>query len=177
MDLLLDACGAPGPLEVDVVYPSNPRPVRRVFHQPYLLIGRDIRCDLHLPYPRISPCHAYLQTIAGRVFCVDLCSPAGGLRSRWLKAGKALHIGDSSVRLAGDRPGRPPTAPGDANPLTPESARQHGCPATALELLNGQTARPPRPLTRLLTLLGQSTDCGLRLLGPSVSDFHCGLLC
>jgi hypothetical protein len=186
MELFLEACGARGPLQLDVTYPGEGT-TRRVFHQPFLRIGFDRRNDFRLPHrSSIYHGHVYLQVIAGRVFFVDIRDePRGGGRTRdrlagWLQPEQALRVGGYSIQLAQDSDGdaaAPPLDPVDGqDPLLPAPEGLGQFPEATVELLNGTGPREPRPLSRVLTLVGRSPYCGLRLVGASVSDFQCALL-
>src|SRR5262245_31623808 len=68
---LLKACGVSGALELEVE--DEQQGTRRLdFHQPFLVLGRGGGTDLPLDHPDVSQRHAYLQVLAGRVFCYDL---------------------------------------------------------------------------------------------------------
>src|SRR5262245_721407 len=92
MDDFLGSCGAGCPLRIDVTGPSPRQSVRCVFEQPCVMIGRDAGNDLRLDHDQVSRRHAYLQLLAGRLFCIDLGSRTGlwwGKRTRtaaWLDA-------------------------------------------------------------------------------------------
>src|SRR5438067_12259201 len=105
MAQFLEACGATGPLQLQVEAPGQPEPVRRLLPQPFAVVGRNPEADLPLDDARVSQRHAYLQVIAGRLFCVDLQSRTGvswgrrPLRSGWLERDRAVGIGPFRVRL------------------------------------------------------------------------------
>jgi hypothetical protein len=177
MDLFLEACGAAGPLHLDVTSPGEAT-VRRVFHQPFVRIGFERGSDLVLsPGRRPFRGQIYLQVIAGRLFCADLREEsrrkvrARTRKSGWLGPHGALQLGPHVIRFP-----EIPEPADEPSPLAPAAPTPPGTVEAALELLNGQTARPPRPLRRVLTLVGRSPYCGLRLLGQSISDFHGALL-
>ena len=52
----------------------------RTLERPYTIVGRDPGVDLPLVHPLIKSRQAYLQVIAGRLFCIDL---GGRLRVVW----------------------------------------------------------------------------------------------
>src|SRR4051812_22192252 len=80
MGEFVSACGSAGPLLLGVEEPGTPGVSWRVFGQPFLVVGRAPGADLFLNDPAVSRRHAYLQLIAGRLFCVDLLSRTG---TRW----------------------------------------------------------------------------------------------
>jgi len=182
MDLFLKACGANGPLRLSVEYQNRPEPVQCVLNQPYALVGRDARADVVLSEGQASRHHAYLQQIAGRIFCVDLDSRTGthwergAKRTGWLDNGQAIRIGSNWVRyLSGLRPGE--SVPGEAagqSPAQPQA--QNGLPEVMLEFIN----RADRPqiwrMVPLLALVGKASECRVRLVGQSVANYHCGIV-
>lgn len=179
MEQFREACGVRGPLQVSVEHRGGRQPLRRVtYQQPFLLLGRDPRCDLALDDGQVSPFHAYLQVIGGQVFWVDLASSLrtrGPLESTWLESGQAVRVEPYVVRLDDDGADEEPPPPAD-NPLAPPAEEPDGMPTGTLDLLNRAVPRPPRRIRRALTLVGSSPESHVRLIGPSVSDFHCALL-
>src|SRR5262245_34056407 len=105
IDHFLAACGTSSPLPLRISGPAWPEPVVRELRQPFVVLGRDPRADVCLDAPQVSPAHAYLQVVAGSVFCVDLQSetgthwPDGTDNAGWLAAGQPLKIGPFSVEL------------------------------------------------------------------------------
>src|SRR5438132_1146256 len=110
MNPFLEACGATGPLSLNVASLGVAGEVRG-FDLPFVLIGRDPRADLRLTDPEVSERHAYLQLVDGRLLCVDLGSRIGVylggkcLRLGQLDHGRAIRIGPYRIRLfAGNDP-------------------------------------------------------------------------
>src|SRR4051794_9957635 len=79
-DPFLDACGSTGPLRLVVRGPGASGDEVRSFPRPFAVVGRDGAADLVLDHPEVGRRHAYLQLIAGRLFCADLRSRTG---TRW----------------------------------------------------------------------------------------------
>jgi pSer/pThr/pTyr-binding forkhead associated (FHA) protein len=182
-----EACGLNGPLELVVNQPGEAGRGRRcLFDQPFLLVGRDRRADLRLEETPVGRRHAYLQVIAGQLFCVDLDSRTGthwedGPRSSgWLAPGRVVRIGPFEIHRvrAGGRDGEG-TAVGPAPDWSPTETRLPGPPAGPRAIVvfsrRGRTEARCR-LTRVLTLIGRSSACRLRLSSPEVSRHHCALL-
>jgi hypothetical protein len=174
-----EACAATGPLRFRVEGPGWPGRARHTLPLPFALIGRHIGADLALDDEQVSRRHAYLQVVAGHLFCVDLRARAGtegevgAGRSGWLAPDRAIRVGPYSVRLLGDGDDSQPV--GDFNPLVHHAAESSGLPAVALEFLNG-SRKKPLSLKPVLTLLGRSDDCRVALQDRTVSFFHCSLL-
>ena len=120
MNPFLRACGATGPLELSVEYQGASRVETVTFDQPFLLIGRDPKSDLHFPHADVSDRHVYLQVVGGHVCYVNLGSRGGTylegrcLRSGWLPLQKTLRIGPYRIRLLGGIAEEPAPAKGPA---------------------------------------------------------------
>jgi pSer/pThr/pTyr-binding forkhead associated (FHA) protein len=183
---LAEACGLGGPLEL-LVRPAGEAGggELRPFDRPFVVLGRDPCNDLWLDAPEVSQRHAYLQVIAGHLFCVDLGSRTGlhwegGRRpAGWLAPGQAIRVGPFEVLLVS--PGRSASAPGPA--ATPDwSPTETRVPdasagwAGSVELSRDGRIEARCRLTRVLTLVGRSPACRLRLSSRDVVRYHCGLL-
>ncbi len=179
MDLFLRACGANGPLLLDVE--EQGQRARRSFDQPYVLVGRDPRADLVLDHPEVSRRHAYIQVVEGGVYCVDLESRSGThwtsspARSGWLDPHQGIRIGPYTIYA----PAMPASLPGQPEPPSPLTV----CPASSdepLDVLLKFQLKMTEPtlwrMRRMLVLVGNSPRCKVRLADPSVSRYHCGLL-
>jgi pSer/pThr/pTyr-binding forkhead associated (FHA) protein len=178
MEDFLGSCGAGGPLRIDVTGPGPRQSVRCVFEQPCVMIGRDLGNDLRLDHDQVSRRHAYLQLLAGRLFCIDLGSRTGlwwGKRTRtaaWLDA--PVNIGPYRLHLP-DRLASGPQQGLDWNPLETPAADQRDLPHVTLQIFEG--SRPTlHPLDRVLTLTGRSTACKVQVANFSLSRYHCSFL-
>ncbi len=185
IDRFLAACGTSSPLALRISGPTWPEPLVRELRQPFVVLGRDPKADVCLDAPEVSPAHAYLQVVAGSVFCTDLHSetgthwPDGTDNAGWLAAGQPLRIGPFSVELDADRlPQTQAFGPPRAwSPLVSRSAQQVSrLPAVSLELVNTADKQPPRRLNRLLALVGSASGCNVRLISSTVAGFHGSLL-
>jgi pSer/pThr/pTyr-binding forkhead associated (FHA) protein len=181
-NLFWQACGAVGPLRLCVGNPAGQADVCREFELPFLVAGRSPDADLPLDDPAVSLRHAFLQVVAGRVFCLDLQSRTGVLwkgqprRSGWLDPGQAVRIGPFAVRLADEGlPGAAAPA-ADRNPLASFPADQDPLPPASLEILNGTRKNTVWRVSRAVTVVGRSPECQAQVGGPEVSRSHCCLL-
>jgi pSer/pThr/pTyr-binding forkhead associated (FHA) protein len=171
------ACGLAGPLELEVENTRTGLIERRVYHQPYAQIGRTTAADLPLDDEQVSRRHAYLQAIAGRVYCVDLASRTGlrwgdgSYGSGWLAPGRRLDLGAYAVRLGGSVTPEPTRA----EPTRPGGSPRR-LPRVLLEFPGDPAAQPPWRLNRMLTLVGRAALCRVLLGGADVSRFHCSLV-
>ncbi len=185
MNPFLEACGATGPLRLSVECQGTPRAEIVAFDQPYLLIGRDPRADLHFPHNDVSERHVYLQIVAGHLCYMDLGSRSGTylegrcLRSGWLPMQKTLRIGPYRIRLLGGiaaEPAPAASAPGRPPGFAPPPLKDASAGRLSLELSHRGIRSSLCQLHGDLTLVGSSTDCDVRILDPSVSNYHCSVL-
>lgn len=190
MDEFLKACGISGPLELTVEN-RGLSAMRWSAPQPFALIGRDPTADLTLDHPRVDGYHAFLQVIEGAVYWVDLGSQTGtrgenGMaRSGWLDHPHGIGIGPYVIkRASGDRAGT--AAPVDLVLAAPPAVRpdpfasrppdSDDLPRVFLEFRR-DAAKPIRwRMRHILTLVGTSPQCKVRLAAPGVEPFHCSLL-
>jgi pSer/pThr/pTyr-binding forkhead associated (FHA) protein len=176
----LQACQAPARLKLQATTADGQPAGDFNAAQPFALIGRDPANDLYLEDAQVSQRHAYVQVIAGRLFCVDLGSRTGlscnGVRgtSGWLDPGQSLEIGPFAIRFGDSDASRP--APLGANPLEARGTDPQLLPPVTLEFANGLTRQPRWRLNRILTLAGRAPGCKLQLADVTVSRFHCALL-
>jgi pSer/pThr/pTyr-binding forkhead associated (FHA) protein len=170
-------CGSRATLALAVEREGTAGARRHVLDAPFALVGRDERNQLCLPDGQVSRRHAYLQTIAGGVFCVDLGSRTGARwngearPAGWVAPADCLGIGPFTLRLAADAPELPPVdGPDLLDPLAADTAP----PSVpwALELPDGLRWRINRPLT----LVGKASRCKLRPNTTEASRFHCALV-
>ena len=181
--LFREACGASDTLHLEIRSEVG-ESEHQLLPQPFALIGRDERADIPLMHQQVSKRHAYLQVIAGRVFCVDLGSREGilwegGVRpSGWMEGGSPIWIGPYRIRLGKDdlAAAESLAAPDLPSPLTPLMSGTIPLPDVTLEFLKFRTRPSWRMNDRVLALVGRSRDCQVRISDLSVSRFHCSLL-
>jgi hypothetical protein len=181
----LEACGATGPLQLNIVEAGTQGTIPRLFHQPFLLIGRSTHADLRLIDPAISLRHAYVQVIGGRVFCFDLRSRTGvrvngqAESSGWLGRDEFLGVGPYQLQLLdGDQSWINPSLPEPpVNPLRPLPSDQDALPGVSLEItLEGNAKQTTWWMNRVLTLVGSAPECKLRVASADNAKFLCSLL-
>jgi pSer/pThr/pTyr-binding forkhead associated (FHA) protein len=177
MELFAKACRCAGSLCLRVEHPNESVATERVLRQPFALVGCDPRMDLFLNHPDVSRRHLYLQMLGGQVFCVDLQSRTGvhwrggTKRSGWLSSDEALRIGPFSLRATG---GEEPPSGSLLSAL--QSAGEEELPDVALEFVNRLPAPTVWRMGTMLALVGRAPLCRVRLVGNSVSKFHCSLV-
>ncbi len=177
MQEFLEACGLEDRLRLDLDGPAGPG--RVALEQPFAVIGRNASADLTLSDRRVSRRHAYLQAIAGEVFCVDLGSRAGvswgrhRRRSGWVGREEGVVIKPFRIRpgmAGGERLDRAD------DPLAKQSA-DLDAPTSVLLEFSHEAAEPSSwRMNRPLALVGRSPQCQVRLTAPGISRFHCSLL-
>ena len=176
----LEACGANGPLRLEWDDWETGRPVVRDFERPAVLVGRNPRADLVLGHPLVGLRHAYLQLVEGRLFATDLGSREGlhwgGVprRGGWIDRSRPVQVGVTTIRVVeGDRAGDGGPGPG---PTSRRYKSSRSLPCAVLEMRGSGEEMRRLPLDRVLTLVGGSQRCHVRLPGPGISRFVCGLL-
>ena len=135
---------------------------------PFAFVGRGRRADVPLEAPEVSPQHAFLLAVGGRVFVLDLGSRTGIRWSDgpqaygWLGPGEEVKVGPYMLRVQLESDN------GDSPPAGPD--------LTALELLNEPDATRVRPLTNEVTLVGRASACAFRGYGPKLAAHHCAFV-
>lgn len=164
------ACGLGGPLllEVEDRGRSGVEPVRRSLAQPFALVGRGERMDLTLDHWQVSRRQAYVQVVAGRIFCADLGGRVAA--SQWV-GGPVVYVGPCRIRVV------VPEARGDSG----EEDGPREAPVATLEFSGlefaGEAAGRSRWSPRdAVTLVGGAPECALRIIDPAVSKFDCSLV-
>jgi pSer/pThr/pTyr-binding forkhead associated (FHA) protein len=182
MDEFLKACGATGPLDLRIE--TRGQTVPWSAPQPFALIGSDPAADLFLDDPRVDRLHAYLQVIEGEVFWVNLGSEAGArwensnstARSGWLTHQNGIDIGPFLVQRAAEGVDVAPQRVVRSDPFVSRPQDSDGLPRIVLEFRRDR-ARPIRwRMRHVLTLVGSSPYCKVRLAAPGVAPYHCSLL-
>lgn len=181
----LKACGAVGPLCIQVVNRASRRLTYQMLDQPFVVIGRDAHADIVLDHPDVGWRRAYVQVVDGRLFAMDLRTPIIGaertdlLTPGWLKPGRSLAFGPFDVTVSiGDRaaPSAQPAPASEESPLTSRYADREPLHNVTLNFQNKVKRNLTWPMDRVLAILGQSADCKIHLKSSSVSNFHCSLV-
>lgn len=173
------ACGMLGPVEIRAVHRGTGNTHTIAAAEPVVFVGRARFMGVQLDDPTVSQCHAYLQVVAGEVYCIDLGSRTGvvwddGTRGRgWVRPEHLLRMGvfDLQVRSpAGDSTSlSTPDRFHAANDSTPKPFEiEVHSPAS------GSSVR--HSLDQPVTLIGRHPNCDIRLLDESVAYFQCALV-
>ena len=167
LDEFAAECGLTRPFRLEVGLKGDSATQVHEFRQPFLLVGRRAGSDLLLDHWLVSRRHAYLQLIDGRFYCVDLGSRTGTHggdateRAGWVDPVRAIQIGPYSVRPD----------------LSPARDPQDLTPPIVTWTVPGREGEAVRwTMNRGLALVGKSPACKIRIVGPDVSRFHCGLV-
>ena len=189
MEQFREACGLSGPLTLesrDRGRPSGQRVSYRL-DGPFALIGRDPLADLILPSAEVSRRHAFVQVVAGGLFCIDLESRTrlrwlGETEPRvhgWLDPGCELEIGPYAVRWDGPD-SHSHTSPAPPGPLAsgmPEETPSSLLPRAGLEVpIQVGNQQSVWSMDSQVTLVGRSESCQVVLRDVSVSRFHASLI-
>jgi pSer/pThr/pTyr-binding forkhead associated (FHA) protein len=184
LEPLRQACCAAAPLTLECHRRHHEGPQDHALEQPFGILGRSTDVEVVLEDPKISRRHLYLQLIGGRLFFVDLGSRTGvrheGARRTqgWLDPGQTLRLATWSIRRAPDSNAGGPSDAANSTVLPTESlhAEQPLTPGVTLEMTSCQGRCLRWQMNRVLTLVGTTEACKVRLPGPGVSRFHCSLL-
>jgi anti-anti-sigma factor len=175
--------GAGDRFQISVVGNGEAAPTVHEFKYPYAVVGRGEGCDIVLPAHQVSFRHAYFQVIEGQVFCVDLASrngvawPDGPRKYGWVRPNVPIEIGPYRLTVISEGTAdRPNESLADLNPLERYRGEMGLLPKVDLEFHYEEANQPTWSINRILTLLGRSPVCRLRLDSSSVSGVHCALL-
>jgi len=175
MDSFLHACGTRTGARVAIQGGDH---IVYALPQACVLIGRSPLCDIRLDHPEVSPRHAYLQMIEGRLACFDLGTRDGlrrgytnGVRSTWIEHDVNIGIGPFGLRRADNTHVLP------LDHLTDPQQISHTWGSIFLESLDESITPHLWHITHAITLIGRASQCHVRLPTVSVSWFHCSLVC
>lgn len=145
--------------------------------RPFLIVGRHQGCDLRLDHPQISLRQLLLLWIEGRLFCCDI-APAKGLFSRpvassigqWVD-GRPMIVGPYRLQIANAS-----LTPSGNSPLDRCQQLTNHYPLLALRFDGVAQSENVWAVDRVLTLIGRSAACKLRLNHPSLAPVQACLL-
>jgi pSer/pThr/pTyr-binding forkhead associated (FHA) protein len=169
----------PGPVEVRAVHRVSGATSTYAIADPATFVGRAQSMGVQLDDPTVSQCHAYLQVVDGRVYCIDLGSRTGvvwddGSRRRgWVQSHHVLRIGAFDLQLSN------PTGDSTPSPGVQYRAAPGDDAARPVEIEVHSPANGPgvrHPLHQPITLIGRHPNCDVRLLDESVAYFQCALV-
>lgn len=183
MAKFLSACGAEGPLSFTVDRNDEKVLGRWSLPQPFAVVGRDPRLELTLDDESVSRRHAFLITLGGRVFCLDLGSRHGltwdgvAMPSGWLDPHGSIGIGAYRLKLISGVRGAEPSPPPLVNPLAIDGPTSGGSSlSVALESPHKVTGARRLRVRQELTLIGRAPECRLQIRDDSISRYHAVLV-
>lgn len=138
--------------------------------QPFLIIGRDGRCDLRIDHSAVHPHHVYLQWIHGQLFGCSLDSTNPKPVMAWVHR-KPVSFG--ALRISVPEIG-PVAGLADPQSRSPELAEE--VPQVQLKFAGVEQRDNLWPVDRNLTLIGRGPQCKLRLDHPDVSHVMAALV-
>lgn len=189
MRIFLDACGLGTPLTLECDDPGLPAAASSCHEHglPFVIVGRDPGADLRINDPLISRRHAYLQVIAGRLFCIDLDSRSqirwegadNPAKTGWLEPEQFVWLGRYRIRWRGQLATGAEQAgildPLSSGPIDRTDADQLPQAELELPIRIGENLSSWMISSRL-SLIGRSTLCQLVLTDNSISTYHASLV-
>ena len=175
---LFHECHGRREMHLLVEWPGAAQPERLELDRPFLLIGCDPTCDLPLDHPDVAPREAYLQWVAGHLFCTDLGREVGPRSDRrapkaspWVER-QPLQIGPCRLTIVGDESDSTPAfSPFDRSPQLAAEFPQVRLKFDGVEQSDNQW-----PVDRPVTLIGRGSQCKLRLNHPEMPPVLASLL-
>lgn len=168
MDEFLAACAAPERLRLTVEISGGQ--IECALRQPFAIVGRDPRADVHISDERLRSLHVYLQFINGRLAFVDLNHELPPFRGGWLDPGQRVEFGRLAIRAPIDLLDGAPSQPGQS-----VGERRDGHPQILFDV-SSRNVRTTWRMKRPVALVGKSPICRIRLAGEQVSRIHCALV-
>lgn len=168
MNEFLAACAAPERLRLTVEISGGQ--IECALEQPFAVIGRDPRADIHIPDERLRSRHVFLQFINGRLVYLDLNQEVPPFRAGWLDPGQRVEFGHFAIRI-------PENTRSPDSGATVESELAHR--ETLTQILFDVSSRNISTTWRMkrpIALVGRSPICRIRLAGEQVSRIHCALV-
>lgn len=134
--------------------------------RPFVVIGRNADCDIHLEHPSVAYRHAYLQVVGGRLLCIGLSRGAGHSATPfgWVDPGVSTRIGPWAMSW---RPGDAEVEPQDTEDRLPD---------IRLTAETDDDLPFEFEVRERVVLLGRDPRCRMRLNDPSVSAFHASVV-
>lgn len=172
-----DACGLRRPIDLRVVRADGVVLAEGELDVPFALVGRDPACEVTLTDADVSPRHACIQAVGGRVLVADIGSKSGlgvgGQRTpaAWLTPTHPVEIGPFRLSLRKPLFTRP-TLP-DASPLAAHPAAVARLPRVAVRFLNGKSANAEWVVDRPVSFVGRAKECKITLSADDIAPYHC----
>ena len=158
--------------------PGGHRPGRRTAYDSHNLCPlcahrQRTNCGLRLDQPGVKRRHLLLQTILGRLYCIDLSGPGedlwqeGSRAAAWLKPDQPIQAGPYEIRLvdAIDAENEEGALPAGFSPLDRYAGQLGPMPKVRLDFFKEGTHQTSSFVNRLIVLGGSSSaaNCGCRI--------------
>ncbi len=176
LDRFWEACGAAPPFELAIECRATKATLRKKLFQPFAVIGRDPNADVVIDHSSCRRRALYVQMLGGRLLWVDLAGGANDDRSGWLGPGQVLTRSSLIIQRVDSHLTNPSGWPDGFHPLTDRPDDTESLPSVGLQFLRGPEQPVIWRMNRLLTLVGRSELCKVRLLDDRNSRIHCSLL-
>lgn len=176
LEQLWQACGAPGPLALEVECAGHAEPVHGSWPHPFGVIGRDANADLVIEDAAVARRQVYVQMVGGRLFWVKLRGSQDEPRFGDFGPGQPIELPPLTIRPCDATPPSSWSLPEGFHPLTARVSEPDPLPAVTLQFLHGSPETTSWPMKRMLTLVGHSHLCKVKLIDARVSSIHCSLL-
>lgn len=203
MDQFWKACGAVGPLRLEIKEPHAQEFETREFDQPFVRVGRNPAADLSLWSKNVGPRHVYFQVVGSRLYAIDLASrsgtwwPEGPKRSGWMNVGDTVNVGGYMVRFGGLGPAGAESEATRTTEMRTDLALAENGQAPSGDPFDAEVGFGPPdlggawgvvleirdgpdlstwPMDRTIAFVGKRAGCRIRLTDFSVSTIHCALV-
>lgn len=140
---------------------------------PVLTIGRSPENDVWLDEDWVRPRHLLVVWLPGGLFFTSMSStaeirgPGGPVKSGWWTPGTVLRIGAFHLRLNNS-----PKPSLSDDPLAVSPQLEAELPRLELQFTGSKMPKRPWPVTRMLTLIGRSSVCKIRLDHERILPVH-----
>ena len=160
--------------KIVVTIKTGKKTVQRVFPRPYVVIGRDPKCDLVLEDPDLRGHLLYLNANEYGLYCTPLNPESSTLPQGWLAANDWIKLGRFEIRACLQDQENETLVPSPSWPRLAEyGSTMAPLPEVAIYRKSELLAR--RKIRALLTLVGRNEPSLIRIPSRNLSRCHCAL--
>ena len=160
--------------KIVVTIQTGKKTVQRVFPRPYVVIGRDPKCDLVLEDPDLRGHLLYLNANEYGLYCTPLNPESSTLPQGWLAANDWITLGRFKIRACLQDQENETSVPSPSWPRLAEyGSTLAPLPEVAIYRKSELLAR--RKIRALLTLVGRNEPSLIRIPSRNLSRCHCAL--
>ena len=161
--------------KIVVTIKTGQKTVQRVFPRPYVVIGRDPKCDLVLEDPDLRGHLLYLNANEYGLYCTPLNPESSALPQGWLAANDWITLGRFNIRACLQDQENETSVPSPSWPRLAEyGSTMAPLPEVAIYRKSKLLVR--RKIRALLTLVGRNEPSLIRIPSRNLSRCHCALL-